>query len=172
MSMHTKEFACAKCDFISDRRGGLQDHTIKVHPSNSQSDNKNGNDTKKSVQTHTKIDTKNVAEFECSICNKVLTEKGSLKRHLRVHTGEKPYKCDFCDYQCSQVGSLSKHIKRHTGDKPHVCQICNMRFLEKCKLKRHMKVHLVEKFYCSRCNYKTRSGNALDKHVKTCHAFD
>ncbi|KAF8778765.1 Zinc finger protein 208 like protein [Argiope bruennichi] len=32
----------------------------------------------------------------CDICNKAFNRKDNLERHLRVHTGEKPFKCTFC----------------------------------------------------------------------------
>ncbi len=33
----------------------------------------------------------------CASCNKEFTKKCNLIDHLRVHTGDKPFKCDHCD---------------------------------------------------------------------------
>lgn len=45
----------------------------------------------------------------CVYCNKWFAFKAFLERHLRTHTGEKPFKCDMCPYQAAQKGNLEKH---------------------------------------------------------------
>ena len=37
--------------------------------------------------------------FECTVCGKKFTRKAHLKRHLRIHEPEKPFKCPHCDYR-------------------------------------------------------------------------
>ena len=49
-----------------------------------------GNNLKNVILIHTgKI-------YQCNLYNKVLTQKGNVKQHELIHTGEKPYKCNLC----------------------------------------------------------------------------
>jgi len=37
--------------------------------------------------------------FQCNLCSKMFTRKAHLKRHLRIHNPDKPYRCPHCDYR-------------------------------------------------------------------------
>ncbi|XP_045103735.1 zinc finger and SCAN domain-containing protein 10-like isoform X11 [Portunus trituberculatus] len=57
----------------------------------------------------------------CSICGRGFGGKNrqfNLARHMRTHTGEKPYACPFCPHRATQKVNLKGHvITRHGRDK-------------------------------------------------------
>lgn len=46
----------------------------------------------------------------CSLCSYSTSDSGNFKRHLLIHSGERPFKCGVCGRNFSQ----KTHLKRHT----------------------------------------------------------
>ena len=47
---------------------------------------------------------------QCEYCQMCFTQSGSVKRHMRTHTKEKPCQCEYYQKWFTQSGSLIRHI--------------------------------------------------------------
>ena len=131
--------------------------------------------------------------FLCTVCNKRFTQKGYLKDHKLLHTGEKLYSCTQCEkryanyrylrshmnvhsdaYMCMECGKrfrdnqkLMAHWKCHTGEKPFECGVCGKQFARAAHLDKHGRIHRGEKPYkCLLCEKAFSESGSLKKHIR------
>ena len=59
--------------------------------------------------------------YECTHCEKALSNKNASLNRKSLHTGEKPYECTHCERALSNKKGLNCHMSTHSGDKPYQC---------------------------------------------------
>ena len=54
-------------------------------------------------------------DISCIVCNKKLSSNYTLKNHMLLHTGEKPFNCDHCEVAFVRKPQLVSHLNRAHG---------------------------------------------------------
>ncbi|CAM9884635.1 unnamed protein product [Lampetra planeri] len=108
-----------------------------------------------------------LARLRCRHCGKAFRSNADLVRHVRVHTGERPYVCGICGKRFNQPGPLSTHRRVHTGEQPYGCLVCGKRFSQASGLHRHQKTqHALDRWQCWHCGKAFRKKSDLVRHVR------
>jgi uncharacterized Zn-finger protein len=52
------------------------------------------------------------------MCNKSFSDQSLPRKHLHIHSRERPYACDVCKKSFSLQSSLRSHLRMHSGVRP------------------------------------------------------
>ncbi|CAN9510594.1 unnamed protein product [Ophioblennius macclurei] len=106
----------------------------------------------------------------CSVCGKDFPYASKLQRHLRTHSGERPFPCSMCEKRFPEKGLLMIHERVHTGEKPFPCTFCEKRFASQGELRLHRRTHTGERpYHCSICLKSFSRHWHLKTHLEAMH---
>jgi len=113
--------------------------------------------------------------YGCNFCNKRFNAPSKLIRHVKTHTGERPFTCTTCGKSFAEKHKLTRHVKnvhldkRKKCEKKHECAICG-RLFAKSNLTGHLETHLdnlVEKKHaCTICHKRFENKSGLTNHIR------
>ena len=111
-----KSFKCDQCKYRTKTMNNLKIHKKGVHDGvrdiSAKCDLCNFQGTNSAVKIHKEAIHENKKNWFCKACPYSTYMKHNFLRHMRIHTGEKPYECKTCHERFSKVGKAKSHCKK------------------------------------------------------------
>ena len=92
-------------------------------------------------ETGHETELKSKRKFQCIYCGSKFFRSTHLHRHLRIHTGAKPYVCPICRKRFSRSDYQSAHVMCHRREKVHHCCVCGKAYFDLTRFAYHCRTH-------------------------------
>ncbi|CAH0729124.1 unnamed protein product, partial [Brenthis ino] len=108
----------------------------------------------------------------CAQCGRAFASRGALRRHARVHSGERPHACALCGRAFAQREVLRRHELVHREERPHKCSECPKSFTQRGALAAHARAHAAPHaralalHACTRCPKVFLHASGLSRHTQ------
>ena len=103
---------------------------------------------------------------ESAQCNVACSKAGNPRRHMKIHSLQKPNQCKWCEHSLITKSDISRHLLTFSGERSHCCKECGRSFAQVGNLKTHLPIHTGEKPYkCTRCSYSSGDPSYLKQHM-------
>ena len=79
--------------------------------------------------------------FQCIYCGSKFVRCTHLQRHLRIHTGDKPYVCHICRRRFARSDYKAAHVLSHRREKVHRCYVCGKTYHDLTTFADHCRSH-------------------------------
>ncbi len=173
IKLHGMEpFQCAICNDLFTSKGNLYSH-IKSHDPGSTYMCEICGRTYRKKNSYKRHIVRNhmgqTAKAQCLVCERVLSSKEHLRRHMLTHTDERNWVCSTCGKRFLSKTYLTEHNRIHLGIRPYKCEICDKCFTQRGSLTIHKRSHTGERPY--RCDYCCKGfvmGTLLRYHLRKC----